>query len=244
MSASQKQPSQSTFGRNVIATSLLLATGLGAGATGSSAQEAIGVPFIGKNHLSFYTTEVSQDGIGVERTAIFGGAYGRAFGGRTDPVQISMIVRAGARPLDDLTSGVLDAATTLAATRQAPGIERLSLTAAAGVGVMLWGQGSAGDGLPDTGRSSLRVPLSAGAAYRLRAGGATIAPFAMLTTAYSRESDHVGGQRIGLDSGWRVGHTTGVSLSFTEMVLSVADVRRERGMPNHHRVVFSVGMSW
>jgi hypothetical protein len=244
MSARKQQLGQSTIGRKVLAASLLLAASAAAGATDAGAQEAIGVPFVGRNHLSFYTTELSRDGIGQERAAIFGGAYGRTFGESSGPLQVSLIVRAGARAFDDLDDGILDASATLAATRSVPGLEKLSLAAAAGLGAVMWGQGSSGDGLPETGRLSARVPLSAGAAYDIKAGGATIAPFAMVTTAYSREHDYVDDERVALDSGWRVGNTTGVSVRFKEMVLSLADVRRERAMPHDHRVVFSVGMSW
>jgi hypothetical protein len=83
-----------------------------------------------------------------------------------------------------------------------------------------------------------------GAAYDLHLGGATVAPFVMAQGVYSRESDYVDDERVALDSGWRIGNSTGVSIRFKEMVLSLAEVNRERGMPNGHRVVFSVGMSW
>jgi hypothetical protein len=223
---------------------LLLTALTGLAASGVSAQEAIGVPFVGKNHLSFYTTELSRDGIGDERAAIYGGALGRRFGNRDETIEISMLVRAGARSFGAVDNGIIDAGGTVAATRSVPGLTSLSLTAAAGLGVMIWGQGSSGDGLPETGRLSTRVPLSTGAAYDVRLGRAVVSPFAMLTTAYSREGDYVDDERIALNSGWRVGNTTGVSVRFNEMVLSLADVRRERGMPHSHRVLFSVGMSW
>jgi hypothetical protein len=236
------RPTLKAFGplsRSLIATSMLAVT-FGS----ANAQEAIGVPFVGKNHLSFYTTELSRDGIGEERAAIFGGVYGRAFGERTGPVQISVLLRAGARALPGGEDGILDGGVTLAATRALPVITKLSLTGAAGVGAVIWGQKAEAPGISDTGRMSVRVPLSAGAAYDLRAGGATIAPFAMITTAYTREGDYVDDERVALDSGWRVGSAAGVSVRFKEMVFSLSDVRRERGLPHNHRIIFNVGMSW
>jgi hypothetical protein len=244
MSATHQAQVRSSFGRRLFTSSLVLTALTGGAAAGASAQQAIGVPFTGKNHLSFYTTELSRDGVGSERAAIFGGAYGRAFGDPEGPLQISVIVRAGARAFEDLDDGILDAALTLAATRSMPGLEDLSASAAAGVGAMVWGQGPDGAGAPDSGRSSKRVPLSTGAAYDIRLGGATVAPFAMVTAAYTRDGDYLDDERIALDSGWRVGNTTGVSVRFKEMVLSVADVRRERGLPHGHRIVFGAGMSW
>jgi hypothetical protein len=228
----------------IFAASILFTAVAGAHAPRAEAQEAIGVPFVGKSHLSFYTTELSRDGVGDERAAIFGGVLGRRFGDREGPIEVSVLLRVGARAFDDVDDGILDVGATLAATRSVPGLEKLSLTAAAGLGAVMWGQGSSGDGIPETGRISTRLPLSAGAAYDIRLGRAVLAPFATLTTAYTREGDYVDDERIALDSGWRVGSTTGVSLRFNEMVLSLADVRRERGMPHAHRVLFSVGMSW
>jgi len=228
-----------------ILKATLLATSLvGIASTAVNAQEAIGLPFVGKNHLSFYTTELSRDGIGQERASIFGGVYGRTFGDGQGAAQLGMILHAGARGFDELDDGILDAGATLTATRSVPGLDRLSLTAAAGVGAMAWGHGSAAAGEPGTGRLSVRVPLSAGMAYNVRAGRATIAPFVALTTAYSSERDYEDDQRVASDSGWRVGSATGVSVRFSELVLSVSDVRGERGLPHDHRVVFNVGISW
>jgi hypothetical protein len=224
--------------------SLLVASLLSLAYGSASGQEAIGAPFVGRNHLSFYTTELSRDGVSQERTAIFGGVYGRAFGERSGPVQISVLLRAGARNLPGgEDGGVLDTGITLAATRAMPGLSNLSVTGAAGIGAVLWGQDVA-PGQPDTGRMSVRVPLSAGAAYDLHLGGATIAPFAAVTGAYSREGDYVDDERVALDTGWKLGRATGISVRFQEMVLSISDVSRERGLPNNHRIIFNVGMSW
>jgi hypothetical protein len=237
-----QERSKSFAGRNVV-RALVLAATLAIPAQGAHAQEAIGVPFVGKNHLSFYTTELSRDGIGQARTAIFGGTYGRRFGAGQGPVRLGMLLRAGARPLDE-HDGILDAGATLTATASMPGAERLTMTASAGVGAVLWGQASPETGEPDTGRRSVKVPLGAGAAYSLRAGRATISPFAMITGSYSREDDYVNDESVARESGWRLGSAAGVSVGFREMVLSLTDLRNERGLPNDHRVIFSVGISW
>lgn len=244
MSANTQHSKQGSFARKVVTMGLLVAGTLGTSATGSSAQESIGVPFIGRNHLSFYTTELSRDGVGSERAALFGATYGRAFGDRTDGVQTSVITRLGARAFGDVDSGILDAAATVAATKAVPGLEQLSFTVSAEVGAMIWGQGAHGSGVQDTGRLSARVPFKAGAAYDLRVGRATITPFAWATTAYSRDTDYVNDHRVARDSEWRVGYARGVSVRFNEMVLSLTDVSREPGLPHDHRLVFNAGLSW
>jgi len=243
MSANTQRSRQGSFARKLLSTGLLVAGAFGTGATGSTAQEAIGVPFIGRNHLSFYTTELSRDGVGTERAALFGGTYGRTFGERNEGVQISVITRVGARAFGDLESGILDAAATVAATKAVPGLEKLSFSAAAEIGTMIWGQGSNGSA-QDSGRLSARVPFKAGAAYDLRAGRATITPFAWVTTAYARDTDYVNDRRVARESDWRVGYARGVAVRFDEIVMSLTDVSREPGLPHDHRLVFNVGMSW
>lgn len=242
MNTTTRERSKSPAGRNVGRV-LVLAVTLAIPAPRAHAQEAIGVPFVGKNHLSFYTTELSRDGIGEARAAIFGGTYGRRFGDGRAPVRIGVLLRAGARPLDE-HDGILDAGATLTATASMPGAERLTMTASAGVGAVLWGQSSQAPAVTDTGRRSVNVPLGAGAAYSLRAGRATISPFAMVLGSYSRENDYVNDVSVARESGWSLGHAAGVSVGFNEMVLSLTDLRNERGLPNDHRVMFSVGLSW
>ena len=78
-----------------------LAIGMTVMATEAGAQEAIGVPFIGENHLAFYTTQMSRDGVGQEKAAVFGAVYGHRFGDRHDAGEVSVLVRAGARAFDE-----------------------------------------------------------------------------------------------------------------------------------------------
>ena len=99
-------------------------------------------------------------------------------------------------------------------------------------------------GEQDRGRAIIRTPLSAGMAYDIRVGSATIAPFVSMIGAYSNERDYVGGDRIATDSGWRLGRAAGMSLRFKEVVLAVSGVNRERGLPNDNRLAFSAGVSW
>jgi hypothetical protein len=201
------------------------------------AQQAVGVPFAGKNHLSFYVTELSRDGIGKQRAAVFGGLYGRTLN-QNAPLQLSMIVRAAARALEGAEDGIVDAEVTLAATHAVKALGALSLTGAASLGAVAWGQES------NTGRVIVKAPLTAGAAYDIRLGRATIAPFVSVIGAYSRERDYLDGERTGADSGWHIGNSAGVSLRFKETVLSVRGISRERGMPNPNRIAFTAGMSW
>jgi hypothetical protein len=230
-------------GRALVTTSLLLA-GLGASAANVAAQEAIGVPFIGGNHLSFYMTELSKDGVAQERAALFGGVYGHRFGERVGGIESSLVIRLGARARDDLHDGILESGATLALTKAVPSVERLSVTAAAGIGAVAWGQGSFDVDEPNSGRLSLRAPMSAGLAYEIRAGRATIAPFAAFTTAWSSERVYLEDQPTTSDNGWSTGRTMGVSVRFRETVLSLSGVHGERGMPHNGRYVFSAGMSW
>jgi len=225
-----------------IAKAALMITMLAMTSTATHAQQAIGVPFIGSNHLSFSVTELSRDGIGTQRATVFGAVYGHRFGARTAPVQSSMILRVGARPLDGLEDGILDAGVTLAASRSL--VAGLTVTGAAGVGAMAWGQRAPEPGGPETGRLIVRAPVSAGAAYDISVGGATIAPFVTLAMAYSSEREYVGDQRVMTDNGWRLGNAAGVSVRFRETVLSVSGISRERGLPNGSRVAFTAGMSW
>ncbi|MGE0160309.1 MAG: hypothetical protein AB7T31_12935 [Gemmatimonadales bacterium] len=219
-----------------------LLVGLSLSTAPLSAQEAIGVPFIGKHHLSFYMTELSRDGVTDERTSVFGAVYGHRYGNRAESGEIALIVRAGARALNGGGDGILDSGIGLAATKVVPGVERLSATGSVGLGAMIWGQDPIG--APDTGRLSIRVPMSAGLAYDLHWGAATVAPFLAATSSYSSERDYVDDARVAQAGGWRVGTAVGVSVRFRETVLSVSGLSREHGLTGSSRYVFSAGMSW
>lgn len=209
----------------------------------AQAQSVLGVPFVGRNHLSISVTELSHDGISVERDAVFGGVYGRRLNADAAMVEVSVIARAAARANSGADDGIVDAGLTVAATHRVGAINGLSITGAAGLGAMVWGQDAPG-AASDRGRVIASAPLTAGVSYDIRLGRATLAPFFAVTSAYSRERDYLDGDRIGGDSGWRVGNSVGVSLRFQEAVLSVREINRERGLPTRSRVAFSAGMSW
>lgn len=240
---------RNTGGRGKAAVRVAVATGLLALATMNAgqaqAQQAIGVPFIGKHHLSMTVTEMSRDGVGQERTSLFGGMYGNRLNGEQAAVKVHLLVRAAARALGDFEqSGIADAGVTLAATHAIPALGRLSVTGAAGVAAMVWSDNaSAADG-QDQNRIIAKVPLSAGLAYDLKVGRATISPFASVNGGYSTARNYLDETRVSESNTWRVGHTSGVSLRLNEIVMSISEIAREPGMPHSSRVAFAAGISW
>lgn len=204
----------------------------------AQAQQAIGVPFSGRNLLSFSVTELSRDGFGQDRTAVFGGMYGRQLNAADSPVQYTVLVRSAMRALNDANDGIVDAGLTLAATRRIAG--GLTVTGAAGASAIVWGH----DSDVEHGRIVGKLPISAGLAYDIRLGAVTLAPFFTLTGAYSKESEYVDGDRVGKWTGWRYANASGVSAKFREVVLTFTDINRERGMPNGNRMLFTAGISW
>jgi hypothetical protein len=208
------------------------------------AQSALGMPFVGRNHLSATVTELSRDGISAERAAVFGGAYGRQLNSASAQLQFTVIVRAAARALNGTEDGILDAGITVAATHRVRAVTGLSITGAVGAGAMLWGKEATGGGEPDVGRVIASSPLTAGLSYDIRVGRATIAPFAAVTGAYSSRREYVNGDRVGIDDSWRMGNTVGVALRLSETVLTVREISREAGLPNRNRVAFTAGFSW
>jgi hypothetical protein len=213
-------------------------------ASTADAQRALGYPFVGRNQFSVSVTERSRDGVSTEQEAVFGVMYGRQFNSDNAPVQLSLIVRGAARALDATEAGIFDGGVTLAATHSVRAIEGLSVTGAAGITAMVWGDIGPQDEDADQGRIVNSVPLSLGMAYDVRVGSATFAPFITTTHAYSRGRDYVNDEAINKTSSWRLGHSAGVSVRFRETVLSLSNVYRESGMPNRNRVAFSAGMSW
>lgn len=211
---------------------------------GAQAQQALGVPFAGKNHLSFSVTELSRDGFGLDRKAVFGGIYGRKLNADQAPVQYSVIVRAAARAMDETDQAIADAGVTFAATHRLRAHDRLSITGAAGAGAVVWSQDAAAIEAPERVRVVARLPLTAGLAYDINVGGATLAPFVAFNGGYSDERNYVDNDRTARYEGWRLTSSTGVSLRIRETVLTLSEVNRERGMPHRNRVMFSAGMSW
>ena len=210
----------------------------------AQAQRALGLPYVGRNQYSVSVTERSRDGISTKKEAVFGIAYGRQINSNDAPVQFSVVARAAARALGASNAGILDGGVTVAATHDIRAIGGLSMTGAAGVTATMWGndsQESAGD---ERGRVVNNLPLSLGMSYDLRVGSATFAPFVTATHAWSRGRDYVNDDPINKSSSWRFGHSAGVSVRFSEMVLSISNIYREGGMPNRNRAQITAGMSW
>jgi hypothetical protein len=233
-----------TAPRAALGTTLRAAFLTIASAGALHAQDAIGVPFVGKNHLSSYTTNVTRDGTAAERAAVFGGIYGRRFQDLAQGVEGSLSLHAGARAFDGPDDGIFDVGVNLAATRSIPQLAQLNLTVAAGAGVMGRGQNPPGADTPEVGHISVRMPISAGLSWDLQVRRATFAPFATIIPTLTSERDYIDDKRVSEDRGWKVGHAFGVSARFQETVFSLSSLHRERGTPEGRRVVFSAGMSW
>ena len=88
------------------------------------------------------------------------------------------------------------------------------------------------------------LPLSVGLAYDIRLGAVTLAPYFTLTGAYSSEREYVDGVRVDKWSGWRYANASGLSVKFQEVVLTLTEINRERGMPRGDRMLFTAGLSW
>ena len=228
--------------RKAIVVNLAAAALLGLATTAGSvqAQQALGVPLAGRNNLSVSVTELSRDGIVEEKTAVYGGVYARQLNAG-NPVQYSVIVRTAVRALEKVSQeGIVDAGVTLAATRR---MKALSITGAAGTSAVVWGQEASGD-QPDRGRIVARVPITGGVAYDIQVGPAIVAPFLSYTAAYSSERDYLNDTRVNTHNGWRSTNSSGVSVRFRDVVLTVSEINRERGMPNRNRTLFTAGMTW
>jgi hypothetical protein len=233
-----------TLRRNLqIAIATLAGLTTLATANTAHAQQDFGLAFVGRNQFSVSVTERSRDGVSTEQEAVFGVSYGRRLNG-DGPVQLSVVARAAARALDASEAGIFDGGLTVAATHNVRAIDGLSISGAAGVTAMVWGNVGPQSDEEDTGRIVNSVPLSLGMSYDVRVGSATFAPFIAATHAYSRGRDYVNNDPINKTSSWRLGHSAGVSVRFRETVLSLSKVSRESGMPNRDRWALSAGMSW
>ncbi len=156
-------------------------------------------------------------------------------------MQYSAIVRTAMRALNESNDGIVDAGFSLAGTRKVGA--GLSISGAAGVSAVVWGQGVTDDQV-DRGRLIARTPVSAGASYDSHLGAVTIAPFATMTGSYSSERDYVNDERVNLWTGWRYGYSSGMSVRFQDIVLALTDINREKGMPKSDRMLFTAGFSW
>lgn len=219
---------------------LLLAVGLGAGASAAAAQAPLGVPYIGNNHLSFYSTELTTDGIGTGTSSLFGGRYGHQFGHAGDATRFSLLGQVAARERQDPRGGILDVSLTAAWTRRWEELDdRLSTTAALGMSALVWGEDE-----PDTGLARLSMPFTVGVGYDLRIGAATITPFVAPGIARYQTRSFVDNVRVTTAQGWDARFTAGTSLRLRELVLTTSRIRGEQGLPNRSRWAFAAGISF
>ncbi len=203
-----------------------------------AAQAALGAPFIGRHAIRFETAELTRDG-SPEMTTVVGGSYGRQLGRPTGPSRFAIHFRGSARPFDDAEAGVLDVSSDITidrAVRQLPGI---SVAGSLGLSMMGWG-----DDIAETGRLLVSVPMTAGVAYDLRIGGATLAPYFSYTIAAYDMRTGVDNVQTSRNTGWDARHAIGTSLRLKEVVLTSSRIVGEYGMPTGSRWTFSAGISY
>ncbi len=218
----------------------LLAVGLGAGAAGLAAQAPLGVPYIGDNHLSFYSTELTTDGIGTGTSSLYGGRYGHRFGQAEDATRFSLLGQVAGRERQDPRGGILDVSLSAGWTRRWDELDsRLSTTAAVGMSALVWAEDE-----PDTGLARLSLPLTVGVGYDLHIGGATVTPFVAPGIARYNARRYVDNVRVTTDEGWDARFTAGTSLRLKELVLTTSRIRGEQGLPNRSRWAFAAGISF
>jgi hypothetical protein len=219
---------------------LLAALGLGVGAAGLAAQAPLGVPYIGNNHLSFYTTELTTDGLGPGTSSLYGGRYGHQFGQAEDDTRFSLLGQVAARERQDPRGGILDVSLTAGWTRRWNQLDsRLSTTAAVGVSALVWAEDE-----PDTGLARLSLPLTVGVGYDLHIGSATLTPFVAPGIARFNTRSYVNDVRVTTDEGWDARFSAGTSLRLKELVLTTSRIRGEQGLPNRSRWAFAAGISF
>lgn len=212
---------------------------LGAAPGTVAAQAPLGVPFIGNNQLSFYSTELTSDGTGAGMSTLYGGRYAHRFGAADSPTRFSLAVQAAGRQLDAPNDGVLDVSVTAAWTRSMVEVDRrLSATVAAGVGALAWGSVS------NDGVAHASIPATLGIAYDLTVGRATVSPFVAPGIAYYVDRQYVDDARVSSDDGWDARFTAGASLRLQEVVLTMSRIRGEEGLPHSSRWAFAAGISF
>jgi len=204
----------------------------------ANAQAALGTPFIGRTLLSFHSAQNTRSG-GPETTTTFGVVYGHRFGQQEAPSNVNLMVRASARPLEGVDSGVLDFSATIGMSRTFEDVPHLSVAASTGVGMMAWSDDAA-----KTGRAHLSIPANAGLAYALRIRSATFAPFAMGSLARYDLRTSLNDERVSRETGWDTYVTTGASLRLREVVLTSSRISGEHGMPYSSRWTFAAGISF
>ena len=224
-----------------LRTSALMAMlGLGTAAAAASAQSTLGVPFIGDNHLSFYSTELTSDGIGASMSTLYGGRYAHRFGSDDARSRFSLSLQGAGRTLADASSGILDVSMTVAWTRRMDEIdEDLSMTGAMGMSALVWGMDET-----DTGIAHGSLPMTAAVAYDLHIGSATLTPFVAPGIAYYDHRGYLHSVRVSREVGWDARFTTGTSLTLKEVVLTASRIHGESNLPNRSRWAFAAGISF
>ena len=223
--------------RRLLCAAVTSATLLAIGASGASAQQALGVPFIGDNHLTFYSAEMNRMGSGDAMTAVFGGTYARRFRDTDAPFRVTAGLRGSARALDESEAGVIDVAGTVALTRDV--WRGLSMALAGGIGTTLWGSDATNDGRIDT-----NVPLTLGAGYDLRVRSATITPFVAPSLVYYQTRNYVNDERVSKSDGIDGQVAAGVSIRLKEVVFTSSRIHGEHHASQGSRWVVSAGISF
>lgn len=202
------------------------------------AQDALGTPFIGNHLLSFHTAQNAR--LGEPATVnTFGVLYGQRFRASGAGSNVNVVLRASARPLEGVDTGVLDFAATVGVSQQVSALPGLSLAASTGVGLMAWNNDATKEA-----RANFSVPANAGVSYALRIGGATLSPFAMGTLARYDERNALNDERISREVGWDGSYATGATLRLREVAISSSRIAGERGMPHRSRWAFAAGISF
>jgi len=202
------------------------------------AQAALGTPFIGGNVLSFQFAQATRNA-GPTTTTTFGVLFGHRFGSSDAHSNVNVVVRASARPLEGVDTGVLDFAATVGVSQKVGGLPNLSVAASTGLGLMAWNDDAA-----KSGRAQISIPANAGVSYAVKLGYATIAPFAMGTVARYDQRNSVNDVEQSKDKGWDTHYTTGASLRLKEVVLTSSRIVGEHGMSTRSRWTFSAGVSF
>jgi hypothetical protein len=219
---------------------LLAAIAAATGVTDVGAQASLGVPYIGNNHVSFYSTELTSDGVGVGSSKLYGGRYGHRFGGEASTHRFSILVQVAAKDYEAVSDGVYDVSLSAAMSRTLDDIDSaLEVAASIGAEVKAWGFDPG-----DTGLARFSLPLTVGASYDLHLGAITLAPFVAPGGAYTLARRYVDDVRVMEDNAWDLRLTTGVSARLKEAVFTTSHIRGERGLPQSSRWTFAAGISF
>jgi hypothetical protein len=208
---------------------------------GAAAQSALGMPYIGRNHLSFYSTGLATNLTGSATTTLFGGRYGRQFGEHGAASQLAMKAQVAVRTLEGPTDGIADASVEVSWSRRIDELSsRMNLAVAAGASVLAWDTNQ--DDV--TGRANFTIPATAGISYDISVGSATISPFIAPSVAWYRTEQWVNNVETVRSSGVDARLMSGASLRMKEIVLTAGSIRGEKGLPSHGRWTFAAGVSF